>query len=129
MKIEKHTTKRGKEHLVALKIATNTAMCAPIKGYNSIPANGLDADVRRFITKFGRYQTASELGKEYESGKERSSTTVFSGVHNGKSDNDPIRVREQKRGGLPCESEEVPSDQAERIEALLSHPFSEEMVT
>ncbi len=91
--------------------------------FKSVPTFGLDADVRRYITKYWRYQTTSEL-------KENSNVrTVFSGVRDGKSNNDPFRVRGQERGGLPGQPEEVSSDQAERVQALLSHPISEEMVT
>ena len=100
--------------------------------FKPVPAHGLDPDVRKFITKYGRYQTASELEREDKSGKEDSkprSTPILSGVRNRKSDNDPIRIRRQERSGLPGEPEEVASDQAERVEAMLSHPISEEMVT
>jgi len=91
--------------------------------FKSTPTFGLDADVRRYITKYGRYQTAIEL-------KEDSNVrTVLSGVRDRKSDNDLIRVRGQERDGLSGQPEEVPSDQAERVEAMLSHPISEEMVT
>ncbi len=91
--------------------------------FKSVPTFGLDADVRRYIAKSWRYQTTSELKED------SNARTVLSGVRDGKSNNDPIRVREQERGGLPGQPEEVSSDQAERVEALLSHPIGEEMVT
>ena len=91
--------------------------------FKSVPTFGLDADVRRYITKYWRYQTTSEL-------KEDSNVrTVLSRVRDRKSDNDAVRVRGQERDGLSGQPEEVPSDQAERIEAMLSHPVGEEMVT
>ena len=89
---------------------------------------GLDADVRRYITRFGHYQTISELREEESDRRKESTNPVLSRVHNRKSDHGPVRVQGQKRSGLFSEPEEVPSDQAERIEALLSHPFGEEMV-
>ena len=55
--------------------------------------------------------------------------TVLSGVRCGKSDNDAVRNPEQERGGLPGQPKKVSSDQAERVEAMLSHPISEGMVT
>jgi hypothetical protein len=67
-------------------------------------------------------QTTSELKED------NNARTVLSGVRDGKSDNDPVWVRGQKRSGLPGEPEEVSSDQAQRVEAMLSHPISEEMV-
>jgi hypothetical protein len=91
--------------------------------FKSVPTFGLDADVRRYITKYWRYQTTSELKED------KNVRTVLSRVRDRKSDNDPFRVRGQERGGLSGEPEEVPSDQAERVEAMLSHPLSEEMVT
>ncbi len=97
-----------------------------------VPTRGLDPDIRRFITKYGRYQTASELEREDNAKRKESkprSTPILPGIRDGKSDNDPVRVRGQERGGLPGQPEEVASDQAERVEALLSHPISEEMVT
>jgi hypothetical protein len=87
--------------------------------FKSVPTFGLDADVRRYITKYWRYQTTSELKED------NNARTVLSGVRDGKSDNDPVWVR----GVLPGEPEEVSSDQAQRVEAMLSHPISEEMVT
>ena len=97
----------------------------PNKGiqFKSTPTFGLDADVRRYITKYWRYQTTSELKED------RNARTVFSRVRDRKSDNDLIRIREQERDGLSSQPEEVTSDQAERVEALLLHPLSEEMVT
>ena len=97
----------------------------PNKGikFRSVPTFGLDADVREYIARYGRFQTTSEL-KENDNVR-----AVLSRVRYGKSDNDPIRVSGQEGGGLPGEPEEVPSDKAERVEAMLSHPVSEEMVT
>ncbi len=104
--------------------------------FKSTPTFGLDAEVRRYITKYWRYQTASELEaeireKEKSNAKnpKRKSATVLSRVRDRKSNNDPVWVRGQERGGLSGQPEEVPSDQAERVEAMLSHPLSEEMVT
>jgi hypothetical protein len=100
--------------------------------FKPIPAHGLDPDIRRFITKYGRYQTASELERENNAKRKESklrSTPILSGVRDRKGNDDPIWVRGQERGELPGEPEEVASDQAERVEAMLSHPFSEEMVT
>ncbi len=100
--------------------------------FKSIPTYGLDTDIRRYIMKYGRYQTASELKREAnDSSKESKSraTSILSGVCNRKSDDDAIWVPRQEGNRLLSEPEEVPSDQAERIEALLSHPISEEMVT
>ena len=96
--------------------------------FQSTPTFGLDPDVRRHITRYGRYQTTLELKEEEDARENESTGAVLSGVRDGKSNHAPIRVRGQKRGGLPGEPEEVPSNQAERIEALLSHPFGEEMV-
>jgi hypothetical protein len=100
--------------------------------FKSIPTYGLDPDVRRFITKYGRYQTASELKREINDRSKESkirATSILSGVCDRKSDNEAVRIRGQERDRLFSEPEEVPSGQAERIEALLSHPISEEMVT
>ncbi len=97
-----------------------------------IPSYGLDTDVRRFITKYGRYQTASELEREDKSGKENSkprSTPIFSGVRNRKSDNDAVRVRGQKGDGLFSEPAQVPSGQSEGVEKMLSSPIGENLVT
>ena len=97
--------------------------------FKTTPTFGLEADVRRYITRYGRFQTITEL-KEAENVRRKESTgPVLSRVRNGKGDNDPVWVRGQERGGLFSEPEEVSSDQAERIEALLLHPVSEEMVT
>jgi hypothetical protein len=92
------------------------------------PTFGLDADVRRYITGYGRYQTTSELREEEDARIKESTGAVLSGIHNRKSNHDPIRIRGQKGGRLFSEPEDVPSNQAERIEALLSHPIGEEMV-
>jgi hypothetical protein len=97
--------------------------------FQPTPTFGLDADVRRYITRYGRYQTTSELREEEDARKKESTGAVLSGVRDGKSNHDPIRVRGQKRGGLPGEPEEVPSDQAERVQALLLHPICEDLVT
>jgi len=100
--------------------------------FKSVPAYGLDGDIRRFITKYGRYQTASELEREDKSGKENSkprSTPIFSGVRNRKSDNDAVRVREQKGDGLFSEPARVPSGQSERVEEMLLSPPCEDLVT
>jgi hypothetical protein len=103
----------------------------PNKGiqFKSVPTFGLDADVRRYISKYGRYQTTSELREEEDARNKKSTSAVLSRVRDRKSNNNPVWVRGQERGGLPGEPEEVSSDQAERVEALLSHPLSEEMVT
>jgi hypothetical protein len=90
---------------------------------------GLDPDVRRYITKYGRYQTTSEFKEEEDDRYKESTAPVLSGVCDRKRDNDPVWVRGQERGGLPGEPEEVSSDQAERIEAMLSHPIGEDLVT
>ena len=100
--------------------------------FKPVPAHGLDTDVRRFITKYGRYQTASELEREDNAKRKESkprSTPILPGIRDGKSDNDAVWVRGQEGGELHGEPEEVASDQAERIEEMLSHPLSEEMVT
>jgi hypothetical protein len=97
--------------------------------FKSVPTFELDADVRRYITKRWRYQTTSELKEDENVRSKKSTGTILSGVCDRKSDNDPVWVRGQERGGLPGEPEEVSSDQAERVQALLSHPISEEMVT
>jgi len=97
--------------------------------FKSVSTYGLDADVRRYITRYGRFQTISELREEEDARGKESTGPVLSGVRDRKSDNDPVWFRGQERGGLFSEPEEVPSDQAERIEALLLYPFSEEMVT
>jgi hypothetical protein len=100
--------------------------------FKSVPTYGLNPDVRRFITKYGRYQTASELERETNDRSKESkisATPILSGVCYRKSDNDAIWVPGQERDRLLSEPEEVSSDQAERIEALLLHPISEEMVT
>ena len=100
--------------------------------FRRVPARGLDPDIRRLITKYGRDKTASELEREDNAKRKESklrSTPILSGICDGKSDNDPVRVRGQERGGLPGQPEEVSSDQAERVEAMLSYPISEEMVT
>jgi len=106
--------------------------------FKSVPTFGLDADVRRYISKYWRYQTTSELEAELnekgeshvrKSKTRRKRTTVLSRVRDRKSDNDAVRIRGQEGDGLSGEPEEVSSDQAERIEAMLSHPISEEMVT
>lgn len=106
--------------------------------FKSVPAYGLDTDVRRYITDYGRYQTASELEAELKEkeesnvGKQKSKwirTAILSGVCDRKSDNDPVWIRGQEGSGLFGESEKFTSDQAKRIEEMLSHPFSEEMVT
>jgi hypothetical protein len=55
--------------------------------FKSVPTFGLDADVRRYITKYWRYQTTSELKED------NNARTVLSGVRDGKSDNDPVWVR------------------------------------
>jgi hypothetical protein len=100
------------------------------------PTYGLDADVRRFITKYNRYQTASELMTEEKrksnvrnQKSKRRSASVLSGICDGKSDNESIWIGEQEGGGLFGQPEEVTSDQAERIEEMLSHPIGDEMVT
>ena len=91
---------------------------------------GLDADVRRYITRYGRYQTTSELKKEMEDARRKESTSnVLSRVHNRKSNHDPIWIRGQEGSGVFSEPEEVSSDQAERVEAMLPYPVSENMVT
>ena len=100
--------------------------------FKPIPTYGLDKDVSRFITKYGRFQTASELKREANDRSKESkirATPVLSGVRNRKSNDDAIWVPGQERDRLLSEPEEVSSDQAERIEALLLHPISEEMVT
>jgi hypothetical protein len=100
--------------------------------FKPVPTHGLDPDVRRYITKYGRYQTASELKREDNVKRKESkygSAPVLSGVRDRKSDNNLIRIRGQERAGLSGQPEEVSSDQAERVQALLSHPIGEEMVT
>ena len=104
--------------------------------FKPVPTFGLDADVRRFITKYCRYQTASELIAEEKrrlNDRNKKSkcrlTPVLSGIRDGKGDDDSIWTGEQKRGGLPGQPEEVASDQAERVEEMLSYPFGEEVVT
>ena len=104
------------------------------KGIKSkpVPAHGLDPDVRRFITKYGRYQTASELERESNAKRKESklrSTPILSRVRDRKSDNDAVRVREQKRDGLFSEPARVPSGQSERVEEMLSSPIGEDLVT
>ena len=102
--------------------------------FEPIPTYGLDADVRRFIINYGRYQTASELIAE-ESGRSNARkrkiepAAVLSGVRDGNRVDNSIWIREQERDGLFSQPEEVTSDQAERVEAMLSHPIGEEMVT
>ena len=71
---------------------------------------------------YGLFQTTSELKEEEDA------RTILSEVRDGKSNNDPVRFRGQEGGGLSGEPEEVPSDQAERVEAMLSYPIGEEMV-
>jgi hypothetical protein len=90
---------------------------------------GLDADVRRYITKYGHYQTISEFKEEEDARIKESTGSVLSRVCDRKSDNDPVWIREQERGGLSRQPEEVSSNQAEGIEEMLSHPIGEEMVT
>ena len=102
--------------------------------FKPIPTYGLDPDVRRFITKYGRYQMASELITEewrrFNAGNQKTKPSpVLSGVRDGESHNDPVWNRGQEGDGLFSQPEEVPSDQAERVEAMLSHPIGEEMVT
>ena len=103
----------------------------PNKGikFKSTPTFGIDSDVRRYIARYGRFQTTSELKEEEDARDKESTATNLSGVRDRKSNDDPFRVRRQERGGLLSEPEEVSSDQAERIEAMLSHPIGEEMVT
>ena len=101
--------------------------------FESVPAHGLDADVRRFITNYVRYQTATELKAEKRekinvANQKHRPARVFSGVRDGKSDYGAVWIGGQKRGGLPGQPEGVASDQAERIEAMLSHPIGEEVV-
>ena len=91
--------------------------------FKSVSTFRLDPDVRRYITKYGRYQTAIELKED------SNARTILSGVRNRKSDNNAVRIRGQERNGLSGQPEEVSSDQAERVEAMFLHPISEEMVT
>jgi hypothetical protein len=97
--------------------------------FQTTPTFGLDPDVRMYITRYGRFQTLSELREEEDARRKESTGPVLSRVCNRKSDYGLIRVRGQERGGLPGEPEEVPSDQAKRIEEMLLHPISEEVVT
>jgi hypothetical protein len=97
--------------------------------FQSTPSFGLDPDVRRYIIRYGRYQTTSEL-KEAEDARNKESTgTVLSGIRNGKGNNHPAGNREQKGDELFSESEIFPSDQSEGVEKMLSSPFGENLVT
>jgi hypothetical protein len=96
--------------------------------FKSVPTLGLDADIRRYIARYERYQTKSEL-EEANNVRDKSTGIIFSGVRDRKSDNDPVRIREQEGAGLSCEPEEVTSDQAERVEAMLLYPGGQELVT
>ena len=100
--------------------------------FKPVPAHGLDPDVRRFITKYGRYQTASELEREDNAKRKESkprSTPILPGIRNRKSDNDAVRVRGQKGDGLFSEPAQVPSGQSEGVEKMLSSPIGENLVT
>jgi hypothetical protein len=97
--------------------------------FQRTPTFGLDADVRRYITRYGRYQTTSEL-KEAEDARNKESTgAVLSGICDGKSNNHPAGNREQKGDELFSESEIFPSDQSEGVQKMLSSPFGENLVT
>jgi hypothetical protein len=97
--------------------------------FQSTPTFGLDPDVRRYVARYGCYQTISELREKEDAGRKESTNAILSGVHYREGNNDLIRIREQERDGLSGQPGEVSSDQAERIEALLLQPISEEMVT
>jgi hypothetical protein len=100
--------------------------------FKPVPTYGLDPDVRWFITKYGRYQTASELKRETNDRSKKSkirATPILSGVCDRKSNDDAIWVPGQEGNRLLSEPEEVPSDQAERVQALLSHSIGEDLVT
>jgi hypothetical protein len=96
--------------------------------FKPVPNFKLDADIRRYITKYGQYQTKSEL-EEASNARDKSTDIIFSGVRNRKSDNDSVRIREQKGAGLSCEPEEITSDQAERVEAMFLYSGGQELVT
>jgi hypothetical protein len=97
--------------------------------YKSVPTFGLDADVRRYITKYWRYQTTSELKEDEYARNKKSTGTVLSGVCNRKSDNDALGNREQKGNELFGEPAQVPGGQSEGVEAMLLSPFGEDVVT
>jgi hypothetical protein len=53
-----------------------------------------------------------------------SNTSILSGVRNGESTNEPIRVRETRGYGISGRSEGPTRDQAKRVEQVLSHTFN-----
>lgn len=95
--------------------------------FNSVPTFRLDADIRRYITRHGRYQTKSEL--EVSNVRDKSTGAILSGICDRKSDNDPVRIREPEGIELSCEPEEITSDQAERVEAMFLYSGGQELVT
>ena len=95
--------------------------------FKSVPAFGLDADIRRYITKYGRYQTKSEL--EENDVRNKSTGNILSGVRDGKSDNDSVWIRGQEGDGLFSQPEEVTSDQAERVAEMFLYPGGPELAT
>ena len=64
--------------------------------FQSTAAFELNPDVRRYIARYGCYQTISELREEEDAGREESTDTVFPGVRDGKSDNDTFQIRGHK---------------------------------
>ena len=102
-------------------------LCEPCSNrtikFQSVPTFGLDANIRRYITRYGRYQTTSDLKEE----NDVRDSTVLSGVCDRKGNDDFIGNREQKRDGLFSEPAEVPGDQSEGVQKMLSSPFGEEM--
>jgi hypothetical protein len=97
--------------------------------FKSVSTFGLDHDVRRYITKHWRYQTTSELEEDENVRNKKSTGTVFSGVCDGKSDNDALGNREQKGDELFGEPAQVPGGQSEGVEAMLLSPFGEDLAT
>jgi hypothetical protein len=97
--------------------------------FKSVPTFGLDADVRRYISKNCRYQTTSELKEDENVRNKKSTGPVLSGVCDRKSDNDVAGNREQKGDGLFSEPAQVPSGQSEGVEEMLLSPIGENLVT
>ena len=77
--------------------------------FKSVPTFGLDADVRRYITKYWRYQTASE-SKEDSNGKDRqlSDREVCNGVI--QCEQKPTRKPAKKQKTALCETDNHKAD-------------------
>ncbi len=77
--------------------------------FKSVPTFGLDADVRRYITKHWRYRTASEL-KEDSDGKDRqlSNRAVCNGVI--QCEQKPTRKPAKKQKTALCETDNHKAD-------------------